>query len=51
MHVGNDGLGVRNIITNVGNDYVCVYCKFGLEADGRTTSNDRTQMTERTLKT
>ena len=38
VNVGNDGLGVRNAVANVGNDgigvgndYICVYRKFGLK--------------------
>ena len=33
MDVGNDGLGVVDTLADVGNNYICVYCEFGLEAD------------------
>ena len=36
MDVGNDGMGARNAMVNsvgIGDDYICVQCKFGLEAD------------------
>ena len=48
MNVGNDSMGVHDIMTNARNDHMCVYCKFGLEA---AISNGRTQATKRTLKT
>ena len=35
MNIGNDGLGAHNTMANVGNDYVCVDCEFGLEVDGQ----------------
>ena len=31
LKLRNDGVGVYNALTNVGNDYICVYRKFGLE--------------------
>ena len=34
MDFGNSGLGVHDSIMNAGDDYVGVYCKFDLEADG-----------------
>ena len=30
---GNEGVGVRDFMTNVGNGYIHVYCKFGLEVN------------------
>ena len=33
MDVGNDGVGVRDVMASVVNAYICVYCKSGLEAD------------------
>ena len=32
MDVGNNGMGVHDIMTNAGNDYTCVHREFGLEA-------------------
>ena len=48
MNVGNDGMGIHDIMTNARNDHMCIYCKFGLEA---AISNGRTQATKRMLKT
>ena len=33
MNFGNNGAGVRDVVTSVRNDYMCVYPKFGLGAE------------------
>ena len=33
MNTRNDVLGVYDTMKNVGNDQVCIYCKFGLEVE------------------
>jgi len=33
MDFGDDGMGVHNLVTNVGNDYVRVYYELCLEVD------------------
>ena len=33
VDTGDDGLGVLDVPTNVGNDHICVNCKLDLEVD------------------
>ena len=44
--IRNDGLVGQNITMDAGNSRICVYCKFGLEADGQRGScgSDRTHI-------
>jgi len=49
LSVGNNILGVCDVVTNVRNGYMCIYCKFSLEK--RAVSNGGENVTERTLKT
>ena len=41
VHVGDDGTGVHYIVADVGNGHICVYCKFGLEADNQQRPDER----------
>jgi len=46
MDIRNDVVRICDIVANVGNGYVCVYRKFGLEVRGQQQSgrNDRTHI-------
>ena len=35
LNVGNDFIGVLDVVTNVGNRYMCTDCKLSLETDGQ----------------
>lgn len=48
MNVGNDRFSVRDVVTDIENGPVGVYCKFGLETMVR---NADGEAIERTLKT
>jgi len=44
----DDGVGVRDVVASVGNNRVCIYCKFSL---GGIVSGDHIETAERTLNT
>ena len=35
VSVFGDGMGVYDTLVDVGNDYICIYRKFGLEVDSQ----------------
>jgi len=33
VNVGNDSMGIHDVVADVRNSYVCIYCKLGLWMD------------------
>jgi len=35
VNIGNEGVGVRNVVMNVRNSHVCIYCKLSLRINSQ----------------